>query len=362
MTHFIVDGHEDIAFNVLGAGRDYTRAARETRRQDALNPAFPERMGVATLGWPDWIAGRVGIVFATIFAEPERSAFGGPPANRYATEDDARAVGLRQLAVYRSLTSHGAPFRLIRQAPDLDAVLTAWNGWHASIGPLPPIGLVLLMENADPIRTPDEVDEWYEAGLRIVGPAWMASRYCGGTFEPGPLTPEGRLLLDRMARHGMVLDTSHMAEESFDEAIERYEGPVIASHSNPRHFVEGDRHLTDRMIRALAARDGVIGHVPYNAFLVPGWREAGARKDAANLATIVRTIDYVCDLAGSARHVAFGSDLDGGFGAESTPEGLETVADLCRIADALADRGYADADVDAVTHGNWLRVLRRALA
>lgn len=377
MNHFIIDGHEDIAFNVLGAGRDYTRAARETRRLDAANPAFPDRMGIATLGWPDWIAGRVGIVFATIFAEPQRSAFSGPPINKYATADEARAVGLRQLEVYRSLTSHDGPFRFIRQARDLDAVLVAWDGWRGPADtsqpgargesdvpahPPPPIGLVLLMENADPIRTPDEVDEWYEAGLRIIGPAWMASRYCGGTFEPGPLTSEGRLLLDRMARRGMVLDTSHMAEESFEEAVECYPGPVIASHANPRHFVDGDRHLTDRMIRTLAARDGVIGCVPYNAFLVPGWREAGACKDAANLATIVRTIDYICDLAGSAEHVAFGSDLDGGFGAESTPDGLDTVADLQRIAAALADRGYTDADVDAITHGNWLRVLRRALA
>ncbi len=189
----------------------------------------------------------------------------------------------------------------------------------------------------------------------------MASRYCGGTFEPGPLTPDGRQLLDRMARRGMVLDTSHMAEAAFDEAVERYAGPVIASHSNPRHFVPGDRHLTDAMIRALVARDGVIGHVPFNAFLVPDWRAAGARKDAANVATIVRAIDYVCDLAGSARYVAFGSDLDGGFGAESTPDGLDTVADLQRISEALADRGYAAADVEAISHGNWLRVLRRAL-
>lgn len=228
--------------------------------------------------------------------------------------------------------------------------------------PSPPIGLVLLMENADPIRTPGEVDEWYDAGLRIIGPAWMSSRYCGGTFEPGPLTPDGRALLDRMARRGMILDTSHMAEEAFDEAIARYTGPVIASHSNPRHFVDGDRHLTDAMIRALVARDGVIGQVPFNAFLVPDWRAAGAHKDAANLATMVRLVDYVCDLAGSAAHVAFGSDLDGGFGAESTPEGVDTVADLQRIADALAERGYADADIAAITHGNWLRVLRRVLA
>lgn len=371
----IIDGHEDIAFNVLGAGRDYTRSVAETRLRDATNRVFPAGMGTATLGWPEWIAGRVGIIFATIFAEPARSAFGGPPINRYASADEARAVGLRQLQVYRSISSGDARFRLIRDRGDLEAVLDGWRGWpgpsdarpaggassRPTSDPPPAIGLVLLMENADPIRTPDELDEWYDAGLRILGPAWMASRYCGGTFEPGPLTPDGRQLLARMARRGMVLDTSHMAEASFDEAVECYPGPVIASHSNPQHFVPGDRHLTDAMIRALVARDGVIGHVPFNAFLVPDWRASGAHKSAANLATIVRAIDYICDLAGSARHVAFGSDLDGGFGAESTPDGLDTVADLQRISEALADRGYADADIEAIANGNWLRVLGRAL-
>ena len=209
---------------------------------------------------------------------------------------------------------------------------------------------------------PTKLDFWYAAGLRIIGPAWMATRYCGGTFEPGPLTDLGRQLLDRMAARQMLLDTSHMAEEAFFQAVERYDGGIIASHSNPRHFVDGDRHLSDDMIRAIVARDGVIGQVPFNAFLVRGWsRRAGHRKDAADVGTVVRNIDHVCALAGSARHVAIGSDFDGGFGAEATPKGIETVADLQRVADALADSGYSDADVDAITHGNWLRMLGRVL-
>ena len=181
------------------------------------------------------------------------------------------------------------------------------------------------MENADPIRSPDELDDWYDAGLRAIGPAWMSSRYCGGTFEAGPLTEAGRRLLDAMNRRRMVLDLSHMAEEAFFEAVDRYDGPVIASHSNPRQFADGDRHLTDEMIRAIVRRGGTIGHVPFNAFLLQGWRRsAGDSKDAADLDTVVRTIDYVCQLAGSARHVAFGSDFDGGFGAEATPRGIDS--------------------------------------
>jgi len=352
----LVDGHEDIAFNVVCGGRDCRRAARETRDADAVRRADAAPLGEAMLGLADWRQARVAVIAATIFVEPERSRFNPHPANRYRTADEAHAAARRQLEVYRALSGDDGPFRIVRSGADLDAVVEAWRRPGT-----PPIGLILLMENADPIRTPDEVAEWHDAGVRIVGPAWMGTRYCGGTFEPGPLTPEGRELLDRMAARGMVLDTSHMADEAFDEAVERYRGPVIASHSNPRALVPGDRHLSDAMIRALVVKDGVIGHVPYNAFLVPGWRASGARKDAATLATVVRAIDYVCDLAGSARHVAIGSDFDGGFGAESTPVGLETVADLPRIGEALADRGYRDDEVAAFTHGNWLRVLRRGL-
>lgn len=364
----IIDAHEDIAFNVLCAGRDYHRAVADTRARETGAADLRQHVGIATLGLPEWRAGRVAVIFATLFVEPTRSKFNNGFCDRYDTAAEAHDIAQRQLAVYRALTQPGEPFRLVQSLDDLERV---WEPWEQHTAPAaqdqawpghPPIGLVLLMENADAIREPAELDAWYDAGLRIVGPAWMASRYCGGTFEPGPLTALGRQLLDRMSARRMVLDTSHMAEDSFYEAVERYDGPVIASHSNPRHFVDADRHLTDDMIRALVARDGVMGHVPFNAFLVPGWsRRGGSPKEAASLETIVRAIDHVCSLAGSARHVAFGSDLDGGFGAEATPLGIDTVADLQAVAAALAGSGYSDADIDAITHGNWLRILRRGL-
>ena len=358
MPHLIVDAHEDIAFNMICASRDYRRSVAETRALEASDATLRQHVGLATLGLPEWIAGRVAVIFATIFTEPERSKFSIDFCTKYKTADEARATALRQLEVYQALTNGDGPFRLIRHGADLDAVLDTWIGERERH-----IGIVLLMENADPIRTPDELDAWYDAGLRLVGPAWMASQYCGGTFEPGPLTDAGRVLLDRMSARRMVLDTSHMAEEAFFEAVERYDGPVIASHSNPRHFVDGDRHLTDDMIRALVARDGVIGIVPFNAFLIPNWRRSqGSPKSAASIATIVRAIDHVCQLAGSARHVAFGSDLDGGFGAEATPDGIDSVADLQQIAAALSAHGYKEDDVAAIAHGSWLGILRRSLA
>lgn len=368
----IIDAHEDIAFNILCAGRDYSRSVADTRSREAGSADLRQHVGIATLGLPEWRAGRVAIIFATIFVEPRRSTFSHGFCDRYDSPDEARAIALRQLEVYQRLTRHDEPFRLVRSQSDLDAVLAAWHApgvitpddrslVGAAAEP-PPIGFVLLMENADPIREPAELDDWYAAGLRVIGPAWMATRYCGGTFEPGPLTGAGRDLLDRMAARQMVLDTSHMAELSFFEAVERYDGPVIASHSNPRRFVDGDRHLSDDMIRALVARDGVIGHVPFNAFLVPGWsRREGSPKEAADLDTVVRAIDHVCAVAGSARHIAFGSDLDGGFGAEATPIGIDTVADLQTVAAALARRGYSEADLEGITHGNWMRILRRGL-
>jgi membrane dipeptidase len=79
----------------------------------------------------------------------------------------------------------------------------------------------MLMENGDPIRKPQEVERWYDEGVRLIGPAWMASRYCGGTGEPGPLTDDGVRLLKLMQELNMILDTTHMAEQAFFQAIDK---------------------------------------------------------------------------------------------------------------------------------------------
>jgi membrane dipeptidase len=219
------------------------------------------------------------------------------------------------------------------------------------------------MEGADPIRRPDVGAEWYRAGVRIVGPAWSATRYSGGTNAPGPLTQEGRALMREMGDAGLALDVSHMAEQSFWEALELFDGTVIASHSNCRALVPGpreDRHLSDAMIQALIDRDAVIGLVLYNRFLISGWTlEQG--KSAVGLDVVVRHVDHICQIAGDARHVAIGSDFDGGFGSEGIPRELDSIADMPRIGDALRSAGFGEADVAAVLGGNWLRKLDQIL-
>src|SRR5438445_5295701 len=101
------------------------------------------------------------------------------------------------------------------------------------------------MEGADPIETPSQLGGWSDSGLRIVGPAWGATRYSGGTGSPGGLTELGAQLLRAMTRMRMILDLSHMADQAVADAFEQWRGPIIASHSNARAIVPGDRHITD---------------------------------------------------------------------------------------------------------------------
>lgn len=350
-----VDGHEDIAYNRLTLGRDFTLPARDTRAREG-EPS-PD-VGSCTTSLPDLLAGGVGVVFATIFTLPATSTNTSIATERgYGSPDEAHQQGLTQLAYYRELAQR-PDVRLVTSRSDLDAVGARWAAGS------PQLGLVPLMENADPIRTPDEASWWYEQGLRIVGPAWHATRYCGGTSQPGPLTADGRALMRELSSAGLVLDISHMAEESFWQALDLFNGVVIATHCNCRALLPNsrypDRHLSDAMLRVLLERDAVIGAVPYGRFLRDDWTPKSG-KAALGLDDLLRHIDHICQLAGDARHVAFGSDFDGGFGSEAIPRELDTAADLPRLREALLAAGYSDADADNVMGGNWQRMLERAL-
>jgi membrane dipeptidase len=346
---FIVDAHEDIASNVLRHGRDVRLAVDETRRRERerVSPPTNPRTGMsdtAMLGLPEHRRGGVGLVFATIFVPPGE-------------QEAMTAEGWAQLRYYQELAAQAdTGVRLVRSRGELDGLLRDWRA-----APTPeerPVGMTLLLEGADPLREPADLEQWYQAGLRLVGLAWRQTRYAGGTRAPGPLTERGRALLAEMERLGVVLDTSHLAEESFWQALDLFSGTVIASHANCRAYVPTDRQLSDEMIRAIAARDGVIGAVLANDFLVHGWtRDA----PAVTLADVVRHIDHICQLTGSARHCGIGSDFDGGFGVESTPRELDSVADLGALAGALAAAGYDEDDVAGILGGNWLRLLERAL-
>jgi len=343
---FIVDAHEDIASNVLHHGRDVRRSVAETR---AIEQAITWEPGAyhpetAMIGLPDLRRGGVGLVFGTVFVFPGEAE---------AMVDD----GLAQLRYYSELANSTPGVRIIANRAALDGLVGDWQA--APTSDERPVGFALLLEGADPLRDPSELAAWHAEGLRIVGPAWRGTRYAGGTGMPGGLTDLGRGLLREMESLGMILDISHLAEQSVWDALDAFNGVVIASHANCREYVPTDRQLSDGTIRALAERDGVIGAVLHNAFLVGGYERGSGVP--VHLDAVVQHIDRVCQLTGSARHSAIGSDFDGGAGVESTPVELDSVADLGRIGDALSARGYSASDVTGILGGNWLRVLRRGL-
>lgn len=341
----IVDAHQDIAYNALAHGRDPRRSAHDTRALETDTSAN----GTATVGLPDFLAGNVRVVFATIYVSPGGDS--KSPGKTYRTAEEANALGQEQLAYY-ALLAADPRISLITSRADLKQVVESNK---------PQVGLVLLMEGADPILQPQDAAQWFEGGVRIIGPAWSQTRYSGGTNKPGPLTAIGRELMTEMSRAGFILDVSHMAEESFYQALDLFEGTVIASHSNTRKYVPTDRQLSDDMIRALVKRDAVIGAVFFNQFLQYQWRQNGAIKKAVTFATVADHMKHVCDIAGDATHCGIGTDFDGGFGVEATPHEIDTVADLAKFADALATAGFNDDQIRGIMGGNWLRILERGL-
>lgn len=366
----VVDAHLDLAYNALGWRRDYRRSAYWNRQREIGTLAEREN-GQCCVGLPELIRGRVGIVFGTIFAEPSRRRYTNSPIT-YRDEQEAHAEGMAQLDFYRRWADAEPHVRLIGSQRDLEAVIGDWGlALEASgqLTPLPaprqpaihPVGIVPLMEGADPILEPKELERWVERGVRIVGPAWHRTRYSAGSDEPGGLTSLGRALLDVIAELGVVLDVSHMAHKALAETLDRFEGKhLIASHSNPYRIVPEERHLPDPAIEGIAERGGVIGIVLFNKFLKRGWG-AGSRKRDVTLDDVVRAIDHVCQVTGSADHVGIGSDFDGGLGAQQIPWELDSSRDLGRIGAELLRRGFAPQDVDKIMAGNWLRILRAAL-
>jgi membrane dipeptidase len=328
----------------------------------------------------------VGIVFGTLFTEPSQRKFGDSPIT-YSDETEAHQQGLAQLDYYHRWADKEKHIRVIENKQDLKEVLRTWKlkithpepGSLAIIsksqdagvdflasnsGPLlHQVGIVPLMEGADPVLEPKELERWAERGLRIVGPAWSGTRYAGGTNEPGGLTTLGRELLDMIASLGLILDVSHLAQKALFEALEHFEGKpgrLIASHSNPQRIISTDRHLPDEAIEQIAERKGVIGVVLFNKFLKRGWG-TGSKKHEVTLDDVVRAIDHICQVTGSADYVGIGSDFDGGFGSESAPRELDTSRDLHKIGDELLRRGFDRANVEKVMGTNWLRILDSAL-
>ncbi len=354
----LIDAHLDLAWNALQWNRNLLESVYTIRTQEQAMEG--KGRGVNTVALPEMRQGRVALSFATLLAR----STGRPVAHvDFAAPAQSFGIARGQLAYYRALAQMGH-IRIVEEGAGLATHMDAWREWEAGqdlSAPAPPLGFVLSMEGADPILTPDQLAEWWELGLRLLGPThYGPGRYAGGTGTELGLTDLGPPLLREMDRLGVLLDLTHLSDQAFWEALEHYHGAVLASHNNCRALVPNQRQFSDDQLRAIIARGGVIGAAFDAWMLKPDWSGLDHDNADVTLDTVVDHIDYVCQLAGNSRHAAIGSDLDGGFGREQSPKDLDTIADLQRIPNLLRARGYDEHDIAAIAHGNWVRVLTDA--
>lgn len=373
----IFDAHLDLAMNALEWNRDLTLGLAEIRQGEGGMLDKPDR-GRNTVCFPEMRRGGIGLCVATQIARCVRS---GNPLPGWRSPAQAWAQTQGQLAWYRAMEEAGYLVP-ITNAAQLDKHLRLWEATCGELAqgqdvpgsdeclakaPNPartaPIGYILSLEGADSILTPRHLDRGYQQGLRAVGPAhYGPGTYAQGTDASGGLGAAGRELLHEMDRLGIILDVTHLCEQSFNEALEVFAGAVWASHCNCRALVPHHRQLSDAQIQALLERDAVIGLALDAWMLVPGWvrGKSTPANTGLKLERLVEHIDHICQLAGDARHVGIGSDLDGGFGTEQTPADVGSIADLARLHDLLRLEGYGEEDVRGILHGNFIAFLRQA--
>jgi membrane dipeptidase len=348
----IVDAHLDLAMNALEWNRDLSRPVSEIRDRERTLTDKPDR-GRGTVSFDEMQRGRIGLCVATQIARYVA------PDNRlpgWHSQEQAWAMTQGQFAWYRAMEERGV-LRPVIDATSLDRHVRQWQKDDTAAAP---IGYVLSLEGADSIVTLAHLERAYAAGLRAVGPAhYGPGVYANGTGSSGGLGARGRELLREMDRLGLILDATHLCDESFRDALGLFQGPVWASHSNCRALVPHDRQFTDEQILQLVERGAVIGAALDAWMLVPGWERGHSTPERAGvtLQTVADHIDHICQLAGNARHCCIGSDLDGAFGREQSPADLDTIADLARLPEILRARGYAEADVEAIAYGNFVRFL-----
>ena len=348
---FLVDAHLDLSMNALSLNRDLNLAIAELRAHEKERGLTEPGRGRNTVTLPEL---RKGEIFLSVVTVISRATRPGSNPNDAAHQEISYGRAQGQLAYYRVLESQ-EKCRMITDATALDQHVADWQ-YNPNDAPL---GFILSMEGADPIAWPEQVHSWYEDGLRVVSLShYGISAYAHGTGTEGGLSDQGPALLREMEKAGVILDLTHLADQAFWEALDNYAGPILASHNNCRTLVSHQRQFTDEQLKAIVERDGVIGAALDAWMLYPGWARGVTDPSVLTLASVADHIDYVCQLAGSTRHAAIGSDLDGGYGTEQTPSDLDTIADLQELDGLLRDKGYKTEDVEAVFHGNWLRFFR----
>jgi membrane dipeptidase len=353
---FTIDAHLDLAMNALEWNRDLTLTTHQINEREKGLTDKPDR-GNAMVSLPELRNGEIGLVIATQIA---RYVAPGNPLPGWHSPAQAWAQTQGQLAWYRTMEELGEMVQ-IKDLSSLEQHLQSWSTGATSIKK--PVGYILSLEGADSLFTLNYLEKAWQQGLRAVGPAhYGPGRYAHGTDANGGLGVDGRALLKEMERLNIILDATHLCDESFWEAIDHFHGAVYASHNNVRKLVDHNRQFNDEQIKALVQRGAVIGGALDAWMMVPGWVRGRSTPQSmnCNLDTLIDHMDHICQLAGNALHIGIGSDLDGAFGTEQAPHDMKTITDLAKFPGLLQKRGYTNTDIENIMHGNWLRFFRNA--
>ena len=351
----IFDGHLDLAMNALEWNRDLRWTVKDIRQSEKGMTDKPDRAN-GTVSFPSMREGNIGICVATQIGRYVRRDNSLPG---WKSPEQAWAQTQGQLAWYKAMEEAGEMVQ-IRSAADLMKHLRIWEDPAENA----PIGYVLSLEGADSIISFSHLERAFEYGLRAIGPAhYGPGTYARGTDSSGGLGAKGRGLVKEIEKLGIILDATHLSDDSFWETMEIYSGPVWASHNNCRKFVPHNRQFSDKQIIELIGRDAVIGAALDAWMMVPDWirGKSDPRSMGVTLKLMINNIDHICQLAGDSMHAGIGSDLDGAFGTEQCPYDLDTIGDLQKVPAMLAGMGYNNEDVKNIMSDNWIRFLNKHL-
>ena len=316
--------------------------------------------------------------FFSIWVEPELFGGGGPGAIKRADDQitAVRALAERHPEVWQLATTAGDIRRIAAEGKL--AALTGLEGGYA---------IDERVEN---------VERYYKLGVRYMSPAWSVSTSWAGSSgddvgRTRGLNGFGRAVIREMNRLGMMVDVSHVSDQTFWDIVNTSTKPVVATHSGCRAIANVPRNLTDEMIQALARTGGVVNVIFYPEHIEPGWSEKKKKVDAeiaslvqrasdeekgdaahkklardgvrreeyakrlppVTVARLVDHIDHIVKLVG-IDFVGIGSDFDG---VQSTLSDLADVSQLANLTRELLKRGYSESDVDKILGGNMLRVM-----
>jgi membrane dipeptidase len=351
----IFDAHLDLAMNALEWNRDLRWRVEDIRKSEEGMTDKPDR-AKGTVSLPSMREGHVGLCIATQIG---RYVKRGNNIPGWSSPEQAWAQTQGQLAWYKTMEDNGEIVQ-IRSSNDLQKHLHLWENPSGKEA----IGYILSLEGADSLISMDHLQTAYDYGLRAIGPAhYGPGTYAYGTDSHGGINIKGRELLKEMERLGIILDATHLCDESFREALDLYQGPVWASHNNCRSFVPHNRQFTDEQITELANRNAVIGIALDAWMMVPGWIRGKSDPKAmgVSLKLMINNIDHICQLTGNSLHAGVGSDLDGAFGREQCPYDLDTIADLQKVPPMLSEIGYSASDIKNILSDNWISFLKKNL-